>query len=115
MCLFFSVFADHNGRLEPKQGQQNGVSAAPLPARRSLGAGLRPSPQPQAPSPQEVAAELRKRLLPDLRHNAAAFEAMAVLLDYTTTKVRCLPRSHARRYRARARRRGALASRDGIG
>ncbi|KAK3909115.1 Microtubule-associated tumor suppressor candidate 2 [Frankliniella fusca] len=84
----------HNGRLEPvaKQTQQNGVSAAPLPARRGLAGGLRSSPQPQSPpvqgpTPQEVAAELRKRLLPDLRHNAAAFEAMAVLLDYTTTKL----------------------------
>ncbi|KAE8751929.1 hypothetical protein FOCC_FOCC001406 [Frankliniella occidentalis] len=68
--------------MEPvaKQTQQNGVSAAPLPARRNLTGSLRPSPAaaPQGPSPQEVAAELRKRLLPDLRHNAAAFEAMAL-------------------------------------
>ena len=98
--MLFCVLTDHNGRLqlEPAKGQ-NGVSA-PLPARRNLGT-LRSSPTSTAtapapapapalagPTPQEVALQVHKRLLPDLRHNATAFEAMAVLLDYTTTKVR---------------------------
>ncbi|KAJ1519523.1 hypothetical protein ONE63_004805 [Megalurothrips usitatus] len=59
--------------------------------RAELTAGCGPArpspPAPPTPTPQEVAAEVRKRLLPDLRHNAAAVEAMAVLLDYTTNKL----------------------------
>lgn len=99
--------------MAKQQAAQNGVSAVPMPARRTLGLRHAPgSPAQQgkgtSPSPQEVAAEVRRRLLPDLRHNAAAFEAMAVLLDYTTTKVRGVGIAAARR--RLPCRRGAVCS-----